>query len=769
MLEVQIEKDKIYIPLKETWHKLTPEEEVRQNFICELVNEYGYSLEQMDQEIKVTNSDRGTGRASADIVVWKSKDERVGKKTAFMVIECKAEEVGIREKDFYQGYNYATWARAKIFVASNLLETKVFKVIEEELPLKLSRVAAIPHCDDIQKNEDLEKILSQTQVFKRDEFAQLLFQCHSVIRDNDKLSPEAAFDEISKILFMKILYERNPSKHTIFSLKKFEEDEAHYEENVRPQLEGPDRNTPYFQILFRRVKNTYKKADLFDINERINIRESSFKQIVKMLEIYNLSETSEDIKGIAFEDFLGRTFRGELGQFFTPRTVVDFMVELLNPKEGELVCDPCCGSGGFLIKSFEHVREQIEQDIDKQKDVIKAEYLGENLENLDDEEANKIVDEKLLKLNKELVVSKDLDKIVSRIDKLSKESIYGTDANPRMARVSKMNMIMHGDGHGGVHHNDGLLNVNGIFENRFDVIVTNPPFGSRVTSDQKIEESDKYTDTEKIAYYTEKFGDNYTRALKQIEDNIGESIVDLYEVGEFSGLTEILFIERCLNLLKPNGRMGIVLPEGVLDNTNLDKVRKFFEKKAAISLVVSLPSELFLKSGATVKTSILFMRKFTESELATIKSIEDAVIEYFDEQRGEVQRELTEVETDIENAKDTIKELKRRRRDRAETDKEQIEADLLHWTGIEQGLKDRKKEVKKEITKRLKELNKQQEIAIEEAIKKDFDYEIPMAEIEKAGIDSQGRKIANQLPALLKEYREYQTSKEAENELSESV
>lgn len=769
MLEVQIEKDKIYIPLKETWHKLTPEEEVRQNFICELVNEYGYSLEQMDQEIKVTNSDRGTGRASADIVVWKSKDERVGKKTAFMVIECKAEEVGIREKDFYQGYNYATWARAKIFVASNLLETKVFKVIEEELPLKLSRVAAIPHCDDIQKNEDLEKILSQTQVFKRDEFAQLLFQCHSVIRDNDKLSPEAAFDEISKILFMKILYERNPSKHTIFSLKKFEEDEAHYEENVRPQLEGPDRNIPYFQILFRRVKNTYKKADLFDINERINIRESSFKQIVKMLEIYNLSETSEDIKGIAFEDFLGRTFRGELGQFFTPRTVVDFMVELLNPKEGELVCDPCCGSGGFLIKSFEHVREQIEQDIDKQKDVIKAEYLGENLENLDDEEANKIVDEKLLKLNKELVVSKDLDKIVSRIDKLSKESIYGTDANPRMARVSKMNMIMHGDGHGGVHHNDGLLNVNGIFENRFDVIVTNPPFGSRVTSDQKIEESDKYTDTEKIAYYTEKFGDNYTRALKQIEDNIGESIVDLYEVGEFSGLTEILFIERCLNLLKPNGRMGIVLPEGVLDNTNLDKVRKFFEKKAAISLVVSLPSELFLKSGATVKTSILFMRKFTESELATIKSIEDAVIEYFDEQRGEVQRELTEVETDIENAKDTIKELKRRRRDRAETDKEQIEADLLHWTGIEQGLKDRKKEVKKEITKRLKELNKQQEIAIEEAIKKDFDYEIPMAEIEKAGIDSQGRKIANQLPALLKEYREYQTSKEAENELSESV
>lgn len=91
--------------------------------------------------------------------------------------------------------------------------------------------------------------------------------------------------------------------------------------------------------------------------------------------MYNLSRTADDVKGIAFEKFLGKTFRGELGQFFTPRKIVDFMVELLDPEEGEIICDPCCGSGGFLIKAFEYVREKIESDIQKVKEHIKAELF----------------------------------------------------------------------------------------------------------------------------------------------------------------------------------------------------------------------------------------------------------------------------------------------------------------------------------------------------------------------------------------------------------
>src|SRR5690606_30562057 len=128
------------------------------------------------------------------------------------------------------------------------------------------------------------------------------------------------------------------------------------------------------QHFFDKTKEIFKTDEIFDPNDSIKIRETSFLQIVKELEKYNLSDTSDDIKGIAFEEFLGRTFRGELGQFFTPRTIVDYMVDVLDPEEGEKICDPCCGSGGFLIKAFEYVREKIEKDVQLQKEKIKGAY-----------------------------------------------------------------------------------------------------------------------------------------------------------------------------------------------------------------------------------------------------------------------------------------------------------------------------------------------------------------------------------------------------------
>ena len=281
------------------------------------------------------------------------------------------------------------------------------------------------------------------------------------------------------------------------------------------------------------------------------------------MEIYNLSTTSDDVKGIAFEKFLGRTFRGELGQFFTPRTIVDFMVKVLDPQEGEYVCDPCCGSGGFLIDAFEYVRAKIEKDIEQQKNIIKKQFYTDAYDALPENEKEEVdakVSDVFGVLNREL----DINNAEGRLRSLSFDCIYGTDANPRMARTAKMNMIMHGDGHGGVHHHDGLLNVNGIFENRFDIILTNPPFGAHVDKSLLITEADRFTDQQKIDAYVKRYGQAYLEALKQVNDHIGEPLLSLYETGKMSGLTEVLFIERCLNLLKPGGRMGIVLPEGVL-------------------------------------------------------------------------------------------------------------------------------------------------------------------------------------------------------------
>jgi len=602
-MQVEIKNNKIRVPLKgkDEWLALKPEEQVRQEYICRLVNNYGFDLEQMAQEVQVSNSQRGQGRAMADIVVWKN-------------IKDKRENNTVREEDYFQGYNYASWAGADFFVTTNLKETRIFKVVKGKIPKKLEEVVNIPDAKIANDEKKINELLKQTKAFTRDEFSKLLFKCHNIIRNNDKLSPEAAFDEISKVLFIKIRYERANSEHQIFSKEAFKQAKAHYE-NYRTK-----GASDFYQVLFEHTKDDFKDDDLFEASEILRIRENSFEAIVEELQIYNLSTTSDDVKGIAFEQFLGKTFRGELGQFFTPRTIVDFIVDVLDPQESEIICDPCCGSGGFLIKAFEYVRAKIENEIHLAKEKIKREYYTEAYEKLSDKkkaEVDETVNDLFSKLNAEL----DINNPKSRIRELSYDCIFGTDANPRMSRTAKMNMIMHGDGHGGVHHNDGLLNVNGIFENRFDIILTNPPFGSRVEKSLKITEADKYTDIDRIRKYQKRYGSAYDEALKQVNDNIDKPLLDLYETGSMSTLTEVLFIERCLNLLKPGGRMGIVLPEGVLNNTNLQKIRDFVESRAKILLITSIPQDVFIASGATVKPSLLFFKKFTEEEVVQWKSV----------------------------------------------------------------------------------------------------------------------------------------------------
>lgn len=716
-MQVNIEGNKIFAPLKDKWLVQTPEEKVRQEYICRLVNHYGFSLDQMEQEVKVSNSKRGQGKARADIIIWKTKEDKNNSKSPIIVIECKAEHITVREEDYYQGFNYASWAGADFFVTTNLKETRIFKVVKGEIPKKLEEIVDIPDASTALNDKKVKDLLAQTKAFTRDEFSRLLFKCHNIIRNNDKLSPEAAFDEISKILFMKIRYERNPDEDNIFSLKQFKKQESHYDKNIRPvnvRLQGPNMDIPYMDYWFELTKNEFKDDDLFDPNEKIKIKQASFEAIVKELEIYNLSTTSDDVKGIAFEQFLGRTFRGELGQFFTPRTIVDYMVEILDPQEGETICDPCCGSGGFLIKAFEYVRSKIEEDIQKAKEKIKEKYYTDDFGNLSEKQQEKIdhiVNEQFNMLNAEL----DINNPYSRIRKLSFDCIFGTDANPRMARTAKMNMIMHGDGHGGVHHHDGLLNVNGIFDGRFDIILTNPPFGARVEKSLKITEQDKYTDYERIAKYTERFGRDYTEALKQINDNIGKSVLSLFETGDMSSLTEVLFIERCLNLLCEGGRMAIVLPEGVLNNTKLQKVRDYVEGKAKIINITSIPQDVFIASGATVKPSLLFFKKFTEAEAKQYNKIKEQATKTANEKYKE------EIET-LEN------QISKR------------------------GLS---KEEKKELKDKLSQILQQVEDEIKQEVKTKFDYEIPIVEVEKAGISTTGAPIENELEPVAKEFRKY--------------
>ena len=712
-MELQIKNNKIFAPLKNKELVLTPEERVRQEYICRLVNHYGYDLSQMDQELQVNNSHRGQGKARADIVVWKSVSAKSNEDAATIVVECKAEHITIREEDYFQGYNYAAWAGADFFVTTNLKETRVFKVNKDKLPKHLEEIVDIPKAEELTNAKKIKELLSQTKAFTRDEFSKLLFKCHNIIRNNDKLSPEAAFDEISKVLFIKIRYERESDKGQIFSKDRFVTNRKSYEALNKEM--GVNDAKPFYQNLFDKTKNQFAKDGLFEPNDTIKIKEASFEAIVKELEVYNLSRTADDVKGIAFEKFLGKTFRGELGQFFTPRTIVDFMVALLDPEEGEIICDPCCGSGGFLIKAFEYVREKIENDIQKAKEQIKALLYDENYDSLSDKQKAEIderVDEYFTILNQEL----DTIHTNSRLQHLSSDCIFGTDANPRMARTAKMNMIMHGDGHGGVHHRDGLLNVNGIFENRFDVILTNPPFGSRVEKTLKITLADKETNEEKIAEYEEKYGKEvYRKAMSQVNDNIGKSILSLYDSGKLSGLTEVLFIERCLRLLKPGGRLGIVLPEGVLNNTQLQSVRELFEGMAKIVLIASIPQDVFMASGATVKPSLMFFKKFTSEEVAQYEQAKTSACEQVTAKYADG---FAALNTFIANKSNPRSEIKAKKAE----------------------LKALEAKIAEEVKPIIKQL---------------FDYQIPIAQVQKAGITTTGAECENELEELLKEYAPY--------------
>ena len=677
----------------------------------------------MDEELKVNNSHRGQGKARADIVIWKSKEDKQKNKAAFIVIECKAETVKIQQQDYYQGANYAAWSGANFFVTTNAKETKFFRVDKDSMPKDLDEIIDIPNASIINDQKKIDKLLAQTKAFSRDEFAKLLQKCHNIIRNNDKLSPEAAFDEISKILFMKIRYERNPDEDVLFSLEKFQKDEKHFEKNIKKHL-PIEAQIPYMQYLFKATKDEFADDKLFEPYETIKIKQYSFEQIVKELEKYNLSATSDDVKGIAFEHFLGTTFRGELGQFFTPRTIVDFMVEVLDPQEGETICDPTCGSGGFLIKAFEYVRDKIEKDVEQCKKDLKAELFDEEYEKLSEKEqleVNEKYSDYIRKLTIDISVpNKSYQKQSNaeknrRISKLSSSCIYGTDANPRMARTSKMNMIMHGDGHGGVHHHDGLINVNGIFENRFDVILTNPPFGARIEKDYKLSETDRFYDEEKLEEYKERYGDDCIRQINELNTAIdkGQKILDRFKLGKVSGLTEVLFMERCLKLLKPGGRMGIVLPESILNGSGLQKVRDYFESEAKILLITSIPQDVFTAAGATIKPSLLFFKRFTEEEKQQYANAKEKAIDIIEKEFESQTKEIEEKYAGDKKSKNKI----------------------------------------------LKAIEIKKETEIKEKTKELFNYEIPIVQVEKAGITTTGAKCENELEKVASEFKNYRNLK----------
>lgn len=693
-VKVERKNGEIYSHIRKKWFVETPEESVRQEYLCVLVNEYGYSTEQIAEELSVTG--RGSGDARADFLVWRTPQEKVDSKTALIVVECKADNITIDGKTYEQGANYAQYERAKFFVTHNNRETKFWKVdLERRMP-NFGEIENIPHADATDK--EIDEIISRLKVFKEDEFADLLHQCHNVIRNREKLDPAAAFDEIAKILFIKVCFERKlktgKQRKNLFTAEFLDQQKELYEDPI--------------DTLFAETKKEYRADKIFKPDETVNLKFNTVREIVSRLERYNLSDTSEDVKGIAFERFLGRTFRGEIGQFFTPRTIVEFLIRMIDPKEGDVICDPASGSGGFLIRFFEIVREQILADVDREYQKYRKEVESKKYTNKKKAELLRQKYEQLQKqinpyASREGATREDVQS--SRIWRLANACIYGCDANERMARTSKMNMIMHGDGHGGVHYHDGFINVNGIFEDRFDVVLTNPPFGANVEESDIIEESHIIVPEEVERKYKTDYGSLYKEAIGKVKAAIGKPILSLFDLPKTGKTkTEILFIERCLALLKPGGRLGIVLPEGIFNNPSLAYVREYCEDRAFIRAVVSLPQETFFSSGASVKASLLFMQKFTEKEKAEFEALNTQTLAETEKKYSEQKSKLKEI---IDN----------------------------------KGLKEEKNKAKKAL-KELEDLIAKEARAL---LKERFSYPIFMYEAEHVGISSTGEADYNEL------------------------
>lgn len=697
-------KRKIWSHIRSKWLVETPEETVRQEYLLVLVNEYGFSLDQIAEEMDLTG--RGSASARADFVLWRTAQDKTDDNAPFIIVECKSDNVTIKPHDYDQGENYARICGAPFFVTHNSRETKYWRVKKDKVPGYTEEIENIPHGDASDK--DIEELLSKLRAFKEKEFADLLHKCHNIIRNREKKDPAAAFDEIAKVLFIKVYVERSlltrRKKKNLFTVDV---------------LGGQLAENP-LDMLFQQTKLAYATDKIFEDDERINLKPATGEAIVKELQKYNLSDTSEDVKGVAFERFLGRTFRGEIGQFFTPRTIVEFMVHMVDPQEGEIVCDPASGSGGFLIRVFEIVREKILADADHEYNAFKLEVEADK--SLTEVQRAKKLQDKFTEVQALI----DQTREGSRLWKLSNRCIYGTDANDRMARTSKMNMIMHGDGHGGVHHHDGFLNVNGIFEGRFDIILTNPPFGANVEPSDKVLEVDIAINQAAEDRYIKEYGDLYLEAQNRVKGALNQPIAKLFELPKSSVnskgettygkiKTEVLFIERCLDLLSPGGRLGIVLPEGIFNNPSLAYVREFTEDRAFLRAVVSLPQETFVSSGASVKCSLLFLQKFTEEEQ-----------QKFDETNATAKAEI-----------------KAQYADEIKVERERLESEIEATKKAKDA--EKRKALQKELKDYLKAMEIRQIVETRQLLKKRFDYPIFMYEAEKVGISATGEEDQNEL------------------------
>lgn len=541
----------------QTQREETPEEYVRQEIAKSLVREYRYPKRDIAVEFTLR---LGSRKPRADLVIFGSGEDHA-QMHATVIVECKEQRVkssdrkeGVGQLQSYMSacpnVTYGMW--------TNGLERFCFRKLERQGKVIFEEIPDLPSFG-VTGDESDRPQFDQLKPASSDALLFAFRRCHNYIAGNQGLQKPQAFWELLKLIFCKIHDERDSPEVEFYAAA-----------NERAGINGPLKVKKRIDTLFEAVKDDYPA--IFQANDVVALTPQVLSYLVSQLQMYSLLESDVDVKGHAYEEIVGSNLRGDRGEFFTPRNICNMAVAMLDPVEGQLILDPACGTGGFLIAGMNHVIEKIR--------IAEVEKWKGNHKRAD-------------------------PKIAARIAKFAGANIVGLDFNPELVKATKMNMVMNNDGAGGLFQANSLASPatweEGLRDRSLmgsvDLIFTNPPFGSKIPVDDPA--------------ILEKFDLGHSWSYDQANDQWKQN-----DGIQKSQPPEILFIERCVKLLKPGtGRVAMVLPDGILGSPGLGYVREWILTHTRVLASVDLHPDTF-QPHVSVQTSVLVLQRKTDEEIA---------------------------------------------------------------------------------------------------------------------------------------------------------
>ena len=505
--------------------KATPEEvEAVQPFSKQLVEDYGYSKEEMQTrpQFRVKSSPSDTiKKYPVDIAIFNSKKKNDN--SIYIIVECKKKA---RKDGRTQLEDYLRLSKAKLGVWFNGEERLFLKKVEQNGEVLFEEIPNIPkkgqRLEDIGKfkRKDLQIPHNLKLVFKS-------IRNHLAGNFKGATRDEELAKELINLIFCKIYDEKFTKQNDIVNFRI----------GINENLEVVETR---ILNIFEKLKSKY--TEVIEVSDTIKLDKEAIAYVVGELQNYTLLESQRDVIAEAFETFIGYALKGAQGQFFTPRNIVRLLVKITDPKPDELVIDPACGSGGFLVESLRHMWNTLE---------IQAKDYGWS--------ESALYEEKMA---------------------TAMQKIRGIEKDNFLSKVTKAYMIIIGDGKGGIHCEDSLEQPKewqdrtrqNVSLGQFDVLLTNPPFGKdiKIIGEDKLKQYD-------LAYQWKKENGKFIKTNKLKSEEV----------------PQILFIERSLQFLKDGGRMAIVLPETFFHAPKIRYVLEYMLKNNNLTWAIDLPHNTF--------------------------------------------------------------------------------------------------------------------------------------------------------------------------------